>query len=1485
MRKRKQKKNETAVEKKLWLFFVFILVIVLVVAIFTLFVPETDLSGKAISITPVDPNPPVLDNIVVDFLATAPDDTKSVHYAWKKNGNPFAILNLPMDQYDYDIGAGTLGTHDISGNQNHVELTVNAPEFQDGLLGKEYYFVADQYIKIDNLNLDGLDQFTMEFWIKLDATFVDERPIIEDNNLFVHFLPGNLLKAGFYDETGVEHSVQTTSPLTIGGYDYVAIMFTGNSLNIIINNNVPVTESFAFQYITGSNTYADTSLYIGTHPEQTLNKIEQLTMDELKIYDVLLPLTQVNENYGNELAGNQKSVIVSDITSPGDEWQVFAYPIDNAGVISIAAYTTINVQLGVQCINDGNCGAAQTCIDNICEFGKDSHGCSVFAMGEEINSNNLILNYDGLGWNSISSIPNLEPVSGMWGSSEQDFYVWYESPLIFGGGNQIYHYNENQLDEFIIDPTLDPTLDVVYNNVFGFGKDNVFIAGKKTNVDGTSSPILYRSYKDGDDLEWHDISTSITNSLPLGVSTDGMQFSKLFGFSDNDLYVNSILFQQPDNLLSTYSDLFHNSNSWNLDLEGKYQFGWQALNNIFFLDMWGSSSDNIYLSGLDFFSSIGLLFHNDGDGWELIESPPFIPQSSVPLKITGAAENNIYLINYFPLSILMQSILEGANFEIAPLYLYHYDGDVWETIEIPESLPFLGLEKVFTHLVFLDLWIGSEDNIYIVGYDALPDPDDPGDFLNNAVILNYDGSTNWELLYYGDSETKMSGIYGFCEDGCVNANDCPAGQSCVGGLCMGEVICNCAANEACIEGIGDCISLVDGEVSIERILSTQIIDPFFNEGDFIAEVKDLPAELAGVDVHYNWMKKTGADFESTTLMNLPLEKFEIIEDPLISYYFEDISGNNLNGITSSGLAAEPTIVIDGGVIGNGLEFNNDLFFSITDNALPAVPIISSLNEFTIDFWIKLDADSEGPVFSTDEVSFKLSQIQKLSAVINLGSTQSICDEFDQLLHDWNYVAVVFDGMVFKVFVNSEEYCSASISQTGVGMVLSPIYFGKKDTDLLKSSIIDEIKIYDHALPESQIIANYNSIMDVVINELLDGTETKSATIKSDTNLIGYNRIAVEENVGCDDWKVESVLFKDGAKIESSLDAEASGYCPNACFEGFCVECLNDADCIVADPLKPFCVDHVCNEIKPIVVASSAETNTPSTSGGGPSNTYSNCPIADKEKCDMKKKQTPCVGGKKIYTCISTCGTPLLYQPECEGNAPNFAVGCDNKLRDIGEEGIDCGGICPTKCPDYCFNSIKDGDEIDIDCGGKKCKPCNEPETKPIITPKPEPEPELTPIVQKPAGFGKYWWTLIPFLLIVGLIVFLVIKGKKPSNSEPVKNVLGGPKNSSGKIPNISKMTRGEKALHNDHMKSFVKKELGAGKSKSDIAKSLEKVGHKPEDINNVFETGEALPKGYEEQIRKYVTYYLDKGKSPAEIRKTLTKQGWSKKIVDRFLIE
>ncbi|MDG2450024.1 MAG: M12 family metallo-peptidase [Saprospiraceae bacterium] len=51
---------------------------------------------------------------------------------------------------------------------------------------------------------------------------------------------------------------------------------------------------------------------------------------------------------------------------------------------------------------------------------------------------------------------------------------------------------------------------------------------------------------------------------------------------------------------------------------------------------------------------------------------------------------------------------------------------------------------------------------------------------------------------------------------------------------------------------------------------------------------------------------------------------------------------------------------------------------------------------------------------------------------------------------------------------------------------------------------------------------------------------------------------------------------------------------------------------------------------------------------------------------------------------------------CEGNS------CTNGVKDIGEVGIDCGGVCPTDC---CNNGILDNGETEIDCGGPNCDSC------------------------------------------------------------------------------------------------------------------------------------------------------------------------------------
>jgi len=47
--------------------------------------------------------------------------------------------------------------------------------------------------------------------------------------------------------------------------------------------------------------------------------------------------------------------------------------------------------------------------------------------------------------------------------------------------------------------------------------------------------------------------------------------------------------------------------------------------------------------------------------------------------------------------------------------------------------------------------------------------------------------------------------------------------------------------------------------------------------------------------------------------------------------------------------------------------------------------------------------------------------------------------------------------------------------------------------------------------------------------------------------------------------------------------------------------------------------------------------------------------------------------------------------------------CNNGVKDGNEDGIDCGGGCPTVCP-TCNDGIMNGDETGVDCGGS-CSPC------------------------------------------------------------------------------------------------------------------------------------------------------------------------------------
>jgi len=62
---------------------------------------------------------------------------------------------------------------------------------------------------------------------------------------------------------------------------------------------------------------------------------------------------------------------------------------------------------------------------------------------------------------------------------------------------------------------------------------------------------------------------------------------------------------------------------------------------------------------------------------------------------------------------------------------------------------------------------------------------------------------------------------------------------------------------------------------------------------------------------------------------------------------------------------------------------------------------------------------------------------------------------------------------------------------------------------------------------------------------------------------------------------------------------------------------------------------------------------------------------------------------------------------CGDGACVLGTLCDNGVQDTGEEGIDCGGNCPTPC---CENGIKNWFERDVDCG-ITCPPCCTPDDK------------------------------------------------------------------------------------------------------------------------------------------------------------------------------
>ncbi|MBT6040536.1 hypothetical protein HOH15_01260 [Candidatus Woesearchaeota archaeon] len=221
-------------------------------------------------------------------------------------------------------------------------------------------------------------------------------------------------------------------------------------------------------------------------------------------------------------------------------------------------------------------------------------------------------------------------------------------------------------------------------------------------------------------------------------------------------------------------------------------------------------------------------------------------------------------------------------------------------------------------------------------------------------------------------------------------------------------------------------------------------------------------------------------------------------------------------------------------------------------------------------------------------------------------------------------------------------------------------------------------------------------------------------------------------------------------------------------------------------------------------------------------------------CNQELNKQSCIDGYRRYNCGSynVEGEFKEYKKEC--------ASCNNKKKDHNELGVDCGGVC-------------------IGCSATQQKLQAKSQQPSIIT-------------EIPTSFWKWLIPLLIIAILAGLIMGFILWLHEKHKEEPVTYTTETP---------LKNMPPEKLGL----LKQYIKMELRKGFAKDQIIASLGKAGWKKEVSEYVFTQMQEhiMPSQYEEQLRRYITYYVQKGTPKEKIIDSLTKSGWKKAIIEKVL--
>jgi hypothetical protein len=204
--------------------------------------------------------------------------------------------------------------------------------------------------------------------------------------------------------------------------------------------------------------------------------------------------------------------------------------------------------------------------------------------------------------------------------------------------------------------------------------------------------------------------------------------------------------------------------------------------------------------------------------------------------------------------------------------------------------------------------------------------------------------------------------------------------------------------------------------------------------------------------------------------------------PVGYWNFNEGSGNpnDSSGGGNNGTATNTTIIV--GKFGKARLFSGNDYVSITNNSL-----LQPTGGLTILKWVRFNSFGDSWLVSNQPSTFDINYGYQLRedtpsntigfAVGHGGSATQLFSSGALNTDIWYFVSAVFDGSTAKIYINGvlNNSGSAGASTINYSGVAANMYIGQRsDNGFRTNAAIDEVKIYNYARTQKQIVEDMNA---------------------------------------------------------------------------------------------------------------------------------------------------------------------------------------------------------------------------------------------------------------------------------------------------------------------------------------------------------------------------------------------------------------------------